>query len=127
MSGYDLYVEDELKYGDELTTVSLIKSVREDLLDMFPDAIRGSEAKSRWGWRGRKHLHLAYFIGPDHVGGYVVVGKGNLLYFYEWDTSGPTFARFAESDPVKFINRVRAEIRPAKIDRTVCCKIPEKN
>jgi hypothetical protein len=120
-----LYVQDHFKGEDDLTTVDLIKSIRLDLLDMFPDAVRGSVVKSRWGWRGRKHLHLAYFIGADCVGGYVIVGKGNLLYFHEWDTSGPTCARFAESDPVKFVNRVRSEIRPAKIDRIVGERIPD--
>ena len=86
--------------------VSDIEYIREELLGIFPDAIRGSVSKSRWG-KGRKLLHLSYYFGGDTAGGYMILGKSGLFYFIEWDTNEGWEYLFAESDIHWMINRVR--------------------
>lgn len=103
-----------------MITVSDIEYIRGKLLDIFPDAVRGSVAKSRWG-SGRRQLHLAYFIGADTVGGYMVEPMGELYCFNDWDTNAGKKWIFAESDIDSFIKRIRFEYgdRKYKIDRCV--------
>jgi hypothetical protein len=91
-----------------MITVSDIEYIRRKLLDIFPDAVRGSVAKSKWG-NGRRQLHLAYFIGSDTVGGYMVEPMGNLYYFNDWDTNTGRNFLFAESDIDAFVDRIRRE------------------
>ena len=90
-----------------MITVSDIEEIREELLDVFPDAIRGSVAKSYWG-AGRKTLHLSYWTSSDTVGGFIIKGSGDLVYFIEWDSNSGHEYQFAESDTYKMVNRVRA-------------------
>ena len=84
-----------------------LEKIKTSLLDIFPDAIRGSVAKSHWG-DGRKQLHLSYWVAPDTVGGLIVQATGNLLYFIEWDSNSGHTKLFAESDIDVFIARVRS-------------------
>ena len=86
--------------------VSDIEEIKHQLLDIFPDAIRGSVAKSKWG-NGRRLLHLSYFFGGDTAGGYAIQGKGNLYYFIEWDTNEGSVYIFAENDIDVMIDRVK--------------------
>ena len=86
--------------------VSDIEEIKHQLLEIFPDAIRGSVAKSKWG-NGRRLLHLSYFFGGDTAGGYAIQGKGNLYYFIEWDTNEGFVYIFAESDIDAMIDRVK--------------------
>lgn len=86
--------------------VSDIEDIREQLLDIFPDAIRGSVAKSNWG-NGRRQLHLSYWVAPDAVGGYMIEAKGDLYYFIEWDTSSGYEYKFAECEIKRMVLRVR--------------------
>jgi hypothetical protein len=86
--------------------VSDIEEIKHQLLEIFPDAIRGSVAKSRWG-NGRRLLHLSYYFGGDTAGGYAIQGKGNLFYFIEWDTNEGYVYSFAESDINAMISRVK--------------------
>ena len=103
-----------------MITVDDIENIRDELSDIFPDAVRGSVSKSNWG-KGRKTLHLCYFIGCDTVGGYMIKGKGDLLYFIDWDTNaGPEYL-FAESEVDEMIKRVKNMFRGKvfNISRTV--------
>ena len=86
--------------------VSDIEEVKEQLACIFPDAVRGSVAKSHWG-KGRKLLHLCYSFGGDTVGGYMIRGKGDLFYFIDWDTNEGLVNLFAESDIEVMISRVK--------------------
>ncbi len=86
--------------------VNDVEEIKSELLDIFPDAVRGSVAKSRWG-NGRKLLHLCYFFGADTAGGYMIKAKGQLLYFIEWDTNVGCEYIFAESDIEVMVKRVR--------------------
>jgi hypothetical protein len=86
--------------------VSDIEDLKNELLSIFPDAIRGSVAKSHWG-NGRKWLHLSYYFGGDTAGGYAIQGKGNLFYFIEWDTNEGYAYSFAESDIDAMVARVK--------------------
>ena len=93
-----------------VVTVHDVELLREKLLDIFPDAIRGSVAKSYWG-NGRKELHLQYWVTGDSVGGLIAHAVGDLIYLVEWD-SGSSDSRkrlFAESDLTVFAERVRKE------------------
>jgi hypothetical protein len=90
-----------------MVTVRDLENIRESLLDIFPDAVRGSVAKTRWG-DGRKQLHLSYWVAADTVGGLIVQATGNLLYFVEWDTNSGYTKLFAESDIDVFIERVKS-------------------
>lgn len=83
-----------------------IEQIREELSDIFPDAVRGSVAKSHWG-KGRKLLHLSYCFGGDTAGGYMIQGKGDLFYFIDWDTNKGWEYLFAESDIIVMTQRVR--------------------
>lgn len=89
-----------------MISVSDMEYIRDNILDIFPNAVRGSVAKSLWG-RGRKVLHLSYYICSDTVGGLKAIGKGDLIYFVEWDTNEGHIPKFAESDVDTFIKRVR--------------------
>ena len=86
--------------------VSDIEEIKEKLSDIFPDGVRGSVAKSHWG-KGRKLLHLSYYFGGDTAGGYMILGKGNLFYFIEWDTNEGHEYLFAESDIEIMVARVK--------------------
>jgi len=88
-----------------MKTVDDIEEIRERLTGIFPDAVRGSVAKSNWG-KGRKQLHLCYFIGSDSVGGYIVQAIGELFYFIDWDTNDGYQKIFAESDIDVMVSRV---------------------
>lgn len=91
--------------GDLMKTVADLEEIAEELSSMFPDAVRGSVAKSRFG-RGRKTLHLSYWIGSDTVGGLIIQAKGDLLYFIEWDTNTGWEYIFAESRNSKMVARM---------------------
>jgi hypothetical protein len=82
-----------------------MEEIKLELSNIFPDAIRGSVAKSNWG-RGRKLLHLSYYFGGDTAGGYAIQGKGDLFYFIEWDTNQGFEYMFAERDIDLMIIRV---------------------
>ena len=82
-----------------------IEEIKLELSNIFPDAIRGSVAKSNWV-RGRKFLHLSYYFGGDTAGGYAIQGKGDLFYFIEWDTDQGFEYMFAERDIDVMIVRV---------------------
>ena len=109
-----------------MKTVSDLEYIRGELIDIFPDAVRGSVAKSRWG-NGRKTLHLAYFIGADTVSGYMIIARGQLFYFVDWDTNSEMSYEFAESDNELMISRIRTlfEGKILKIDR--CVQMVAKN
>ena len=108
-----------------MKTVSDIEEIRKSLLNIFPDAVRGSVAKSRWG-NGRKQLHLCYWIASDTVGGLIVQAIGSLIYFIEWDTNSGYERLFAESDIDTFVERVKEMYIKEKhtISRTVSLPTP---
>jgi len=89
-----------------MITVGDIEEVRAALLDIYPDAIRGSVAKSYWG-AGRKQLHLDYWTSSDTVGGTIILGRDELFYFIEWDSNTGHEYKFAESDIDEMVARVR--------------------
>jgi len=89
-----------------MKTVSDIEDIRKQLSDEFPDAIRGSVAKSNWG-RGRKTLHLSYSFYGDTAGGYIIQARGNLFYFIEWDTNQGYEYLFAESTIKDMVLRIK--------------------
>jgi hypothetical protein len=90
-----------------MITVSDIEEVKDQLIDIFPDAVRGSVAKSLWG-NGRRQLHLYYSIQCDTVGGYIIEAKGDLYYFIDWDTNHGYEYKFAESSIKDLVLRVRS-------------------
>lgn len=103
-----------------MKTVADLEEIKSKLSSIFPNAVRGSVSKSRWG-KGRKVLHLCYFIGSDTVGGLIIQAKGDLLYFIDWDTNKGHEYMFAESDNNDMVSRVigmyRNEVHT--IERTV--------
>ena len=101
--------------------VSEIEDLRIELLDIFPDAIRGSKSKSRWG-DGVRQLHLSFSIMSDTVGGYLVEAKGDLWYFVEWDSNYGYEYLFAERYVQDLIERIREMFNgeTLNIERTVC-------
>ena len=103
-----------------MKTVDDIEEIREELKNIFPDAIRGSKAKTRYG-KGRKMLHLCYWIGSDTVGGYMIQARKGLFYFIEWDTNSGYEYKFAESEIDKMVIRVMSMFygEVYKIERTV--------
>lgn len=103
-----------------MVTVSDVEYIRERLLHVFPDAVRGSVAKSNWG-RGRKQLHLSYWIAPHTVGGLIAHAVGDLVYLVQWDTNSGHERLFAESDVDVFIERVikKYEHKTYTINRTI--------
>ena len=103
-----------------MITVSNIEEIKDELSAEFPDAVRGSVSKSRWG-RGRRQLHLAYWIGSDSVGGYMITAKQNLFYFIEWNTNEGSTYLFAESTIKDMVLRVKRMFygQQYKIDRVV--------
>lgn len=100
-----------------------LEKIKNELVDIFPDAVRGSVAKSHWG-DGRKQLHLSYWVASDTVGGLIVQAVGNLLYFVEWDTNSGYIKLFAESDIDVFVARVREKYSPQKHTITQMVKFP---
>jgi hypothetical protein len=86
--------------------VSAIEELKTSLSEIFPDAIRGSVAKSHWG-KGQRLLHLSYFFSSDTAGGYAIHGKRNLFYFIEWDTNDGSVCLFAESGLDVMVERVK--------------------
>lgn len=105
---------------NELKTVYDIEEIKEQIKHIFPDAVRGSVCKSRWGSK-RKQLHLTYWIASDTVGGLIIESIGGLFYFYNWNTNGGKNIMFAESDRDDMINRVKSmyDKQVLCIDRTV--------
>ena len=102
-----------------IKTVADLEELREGLLQLYPDAVRGSVAKSKWG-NGRKQLHLSYWIASDTVGGEIIEAKGELFYYYEWDTNEGRSYKFAESEIETMVARVMSlNTRPQTIARTV--------
>jgi len=103
-----------------MITVSDLEEVREELLEIFPDAVRGSVCKSHWG-KGRKVLHLMYGFSADTAFGYKLVAKGSLYYFTPWDTNYGDEAEWAESDILNCVNRIKDQFKGQKcsIDRPV--------
>lgn len=104
-----------------MITISDIESVREELIDIFPDAVRGSVAMSNWG-NGKRELHLAYFIMSDTVGGYKVVPDGNLYKFYEWDTNTGIEWAYSHHDQYEFIRWIKKEFEGKKFGIDSCIK-----
>lgn len=103
-------------------TVSDLEGLKEDLLDNFPDAIRGSVADTSWDNR-RKVLHLSYWVVSDDVGGMKVLAKGNMFYFIEWSAGGGEEYIFAESDYNIFLDRMKERV--GIITRMVGSTIPQ--
>lgn len=103
-----------------MITISDIEIIREELLDIFPDAIRGSVSKSNWG-KGKRELHLAYFIYSDTVGGYKIIPSLGIYTFISWDTNIGVEWMFAHHDRDEFIEWIRDKFKgeKLKIDRTV--------
>lgn len=103
-----------------MITISDIEYIKEELKDIFPDAVRGSISKSYWG-NGKRTLHLAYFVMCDTVGGYKIVPKGGLYQFVSWDTSTGVEWMYSHHDLHEFIRWVREEFTGVTytIDRTV--------
>lgn len=104
-----------------MITVSEIEEVRRELLEIFPEAVRGSVSKSRWG-NGRKQLHLSYWIGPDAVGGWIVEPVNGMFGLVEWDTNSGKRFEFAFLDMKSFIGRVKevfSGVDPMKIEMCV--------
>ena len=83
-----------------------IQEVRDELLGIFPDAIRGSVSKSHWG-KGIRQLHLSYWIGSDTVGGLIVEPLQGMYALVEWDTNNGREYLFCEKDQEVFIERVK--------------------
>lgn len=100
-----------------------LEQIRSSLSDIFPDAVRGSVAKSHWG-DGRKQLHLSYWVASDTVGGLIVQAIGDLLYFVEWDTNSGYTKLFAESDADVFVTRVREKYGAEKHTITQMVNFP---
>lgn len=96
-----------------MTTVDDIEDIKDRLKKIFPDAVRGSVAKSHWG-RGRKELHLCYFIASDTVGGYIIEAKGDLFYFIDWDSNMGRVCKFAESSIYDMVKRVKKMFKGQK-------------
>lgn len=103
-----------------MITIYDIECIREELLDIFPDAVRGSVAESRWG-NGKRELHLAFFIMSDTVGGYKVLPKGNLYQFISWDTNAGIEWMYCHQDRFVFIDWIKSFFHGEKmgIDKTV--------
>lgn len=101
-------------------TVADIEYIREELLDIFPDAVRGSVSKSRWG-NGKRELHLSYFIQSDTVGGYKLLPDGNLYQLIAWDTNCGIEWKYCCQDRFEFIAWVRGYFDDQRygIERTV--------
>lgn len=105
---------------NDIKTVYDIEEIKEELKHIFPDAVRGSVCKSKWGSK-RKQLHLAYWIASDTAGGLIIEAIGSLFYFYQWDTNHGKNIMFAESNRNDMINRIKSiyDKRVLYIDRTV--------
>ncbi len=97
-----------------------IEYIREDLAEIFPDAIRGSVAKSRWG-SGKRELHLAYFIYSDTVGGYKVDAHHGMYRFISWDTNQGIEWMYCHHDRHEFTAWVYEQFKCRKyqVERTV--------
>lgn len=93
-----------------MITVSDLEKMRKKLFDIFPDAVRGSVSKSRWG-KGRKVLHLMYGFSADTAFGYKLIAKGSLYYFVPWDTNYGDEPEWAESDFNLCLERLRSEFK----------------
>ena len=89
----------------DIKLVSDLDEIAVELKAIFPNAIRGSVAKSSWGG-GRKTLHLSYGFSSDTAFGYIIQAKGSLLYFVEWDTNRGWDYKFAESENSKMVSRI---------------------
>ena len=89
----------------ELKTVADLQEVQAELLHIFPDSIRASEAKSTW-FKGRKVLVLTCSFHVDTVYAYIVHAKGNLLYFVDYDSNNGMVYQFAELHIDDFIKRM---------------------
>jgi len=90
---------------NELMTVADLQEVQAELLHIFPDSIRASEAKSTW-FKGRKMLVLTCSFHTDTVYAYMVHAKGGLLYFIDYDSNSGNIYRFAESNVDCFVKRM---------------------
>ena len=103
-----------------MITVSDLEEVRDELLEIFPDAVRGSVCNSHWG-RGRKCLHLMYGFSADTAFGYKLVARGNLYYFTSWDTNYGDDVEWAESEFKILVSRIKEQFKGQqyKIDRPV--------
>lgn len=111
---------------NEMNTVDDIEEIKDSLKNIFPDAIRGSVAKSHWG-KGRKQLHLCYFIGSDTVGGYIIEAKGELFYFIDWDSNMGHVCKFAESSIYDMVKRVKKMFKGKKFKIAKTVKFPNFN
>lgn len=93
-----------------MITVLELEEMRKKLFDIFPNAVRGSVAKSRWG-NGRKVLHLMYGFSADTAFGYKLIAKGSLYYFVDWDTNYGNETEWAESDFDLCLERIRNKFK----------------
>lgn len=91
----------------DIKTVSQIDDIRQALKHIFPDAVRGSVCKSKWGSKS-KQLHLAYWVASDTVGGLIIEAQGDMFYFYNWDSNTGRNNMFAESEMMDMINRIKS-------------------
>lgn len=104
-----------------MKTVSDLEEIKNHILHIFPDAIRGSIAKPNFSsrfHRGRKVLHLCYFVASDTIGGKIIQAKGDLFYLIEWDSNNGVEYIFAESDETVFIKRILAMFEGKKYNIT---------
>jgi hypothetical protein len=103
-----------------MITISDIEHIKNELIEIFPDAVRGSVANSRWG-NGKRELHLAFFIGSDTVGGYKIVPKGDLYQLIAWDTNTGIEWMYCHHDKYYFVSWVKRYFSRISlmIDRTV--------
>lgn len=89
----------------ELITVADLQEVQAELLHIFPNSIRASEAKSMW-FKGRKVLILTCTFVTDTVYAYVVHAKGGMIYFIDFDSNSGNDYQFAESSVDDFVKRM---------------------
>jgi len=91
---------------NELKTVSDIREIQSELIHIFPDSIRASESKSNWFGNKRKKLILTASLCTDTVYAYIVIAKGGMLYFIDYDSNDGYVYKFAESNVDDFIKRM---------------------
>lgn len=104
-----------------MITISDIEYIRGELIEIFPNAVRGSVANSNWG-NGKRELHLSFFILSDTVGGYKILPKGNLYRLISWDTNIGIEWMYCHHDLHEFVEWIKDRFYGQRIgiDQTVC-------
>ena len=91
---------------NELITVADLQEVQAELLHIFPNSIRASEADSNWFGKGYKTLILTANLCTDTVYAYIIQAKGGMIYFIDYDSNDGYTYEFAESNVDDFIKRM---------------------